>query len=434
MRHIVRVNLLAVIVGIIVGLLGSAFFFCIGHGYALLLMITGPGATGAVPGWAIGAMVGAALVGLSVSVTHRFAPEAPGSGIHEIEGTLSGLRPPLRWPRIIPVKFICGVMAMAAGMILGREGPTIHMGGAVGAAVAALFKADDYNGKALVAAASGAGLAVAFNAPLGGILFVVEELRDKFSITPIVLNGVIVASMAASITGILILDPGRLLPITVFEEARWVDVALATPLAAILGLYAALFNASIPWAQDALRVVAERIGRVPLALLIGGTIGALAGLLPEATGGGEVLTLHFLTHPPAIVLLSSLLLLRTLLFPLCYAAGTPGGIFAPQLAAGTLLGLLYAEAVAALFPGLITEPAMFAVAAMAGLLAATVGAPLTGAVLIAEMTGNYLLLPMMLVCSAVASLVAASLGSRPIYDILLERTLRSASPAMPAGK
>ena len=434
MRHIVRVNLLAVIVGIIVGLLGSAFFFCIGHGYALLLMITGPGATGAVPGWAIGAMVGAALVGLSVSVTHRFAPETPGSGIHEIEGTLSGLRPPLRWPRIIPVKFICGVMAMAAGMILGREGPTIHMGGAVGAAVAALFRADDYNGKALVAAASGAGLAVAFNAPLGGILFVVEELRDKFSITPIVLNGVIVASMASSITGILVLDPGRLLPITVFDEIHWLDLVLATPLAAILGLYAALFNASIPWAQDALRVVAERIGRLPLALLIGGTIGALAGLLPEATGGGEVLTLHFLTHPPAIVLLFSLLLLRTLLFPLCYAAGTPGGIFAPQLAAGTLLGLLYAEAVAALFPGLITEPAMFAVAAMAGLLAATVGAPLTGAVLIAEMTGNYLLLPMMLVYSAVASLVAASLGSRPIYDILLERTLRSASPAMPAGK
>ena len=287
MRHIVRVNLLAVIVGTIVGLLGSAFFFCIGHGYALLLMITSPGAMGAVPGWAIGAVVGAALVGLSVFLTHRFAPETTGSGIQEIEGTLSGLRPPLRWHRIIPVKFICGVLAMAAGMILGREGPTIHMGGAVGAAVAALSKADDYNGKALVAAASGAGLAVAFNAPLGGILFVVEELRDKFSITPIVLNGVIVASMAASITGILILDPGRLLPITVFEEARWVDVALAMPLAAILGLYAALFNASIPWAQDALGVVAARIGRLPLALLIGGTIGALAGVLPEATGGGE---------------------------------------------------------------------------------------------------------------------------------------------------
>lgn len=434
MRHIVRVNLLAVLVGIVVGLLGSAFFFCIGHGYALLLTITRPGAMGLVPGWAIGAVIGAALVGLSVVLTHRFAPETTGSGIQEIEGTLSGLRPPLRWRRIIPVKFTCGVLAMAAGMILGREGPTIHMGGAVGAAVAALSKADDYDGKALVAAASGAGLAVAFNAPLGGILFVVEELRDKFSITPIVLNGVIVASLAASITGIFILDPGRLLPITVYHAIRWHDLALAVPLAAILGLYAALFNASIPWAQDALRVVAERIGRLPIALLIGGTIGALAGLLPEATGGGEALTLHFLTHPPAMLLLFFLLVLRTLLFPLCYAAGTPGGIFAPQLAAGTLLGLLYGEAVAVLFPGLITEPAMFAVAAMAGLLAATVGAPLTGAVLIAEMTGNYLLLPMMLVCSAVASVVAGSLGSRPIYDILLERTLRSASPAMPAEK
>jgi CIC family chloride channel protein len=434
MRKVVRINLLAAVAGTMIGLIGSAFFFCIENGYALLLAITRPDAAGAVPGWAIGGIIGAALVGLAVLLTQRFAPDTTGSGIQEIEGTLSGLRPPLRWRRIIPIKFAGGVMAMAAGMILGREGPTIHMGGALGAAVGDLFRTDEYDRKTLIAATAGAGLAVAFNAPLGGILFVVEELRDKFSITPIALNGVVVAALAATIAGVLILDPGRLLPITVFEAARWHELALTVPLAACLGIYAAFFNASIPRAQEVMRMVSSRIGRLPVALTVGGVIGILVALFPDATGGGEGLALRLLMHPPALLLLVVLLLLRTILFPICYAAGTPGGIFAPQLAVGTLLGLLYAEALTAVYPGLIAEPGMFAVAGMAGLLAATVGAPLTGAVLIAEMSGNYLLLPMMLVSAAVASLVAASLGSRPIYDVLLERTLRSGGAAVPVGK
>lgn len=428
MSRIVRVNLLAVIAGTIVGVIGSAFFFCIDHGYALLLAIARPDAAGAVPGWAIGAIAGAGLVGGAAEMARRFAPEAAGSGIQEIEGTLAGLRPPLRWWRIVPVKFVGGVMAMAAGMILGREGPTIQIGGAVGAAIGGRWGSDEYDYKTLIAAASGAGLAVAFNAPLGGILFVVEELRDKFSITPIALNGVVVATLAATETGILILNPGRLLPITVFEAATWRDLALAVPFAAVVGAYGAAFNALIPRAQDMLRALAQRIGLLPVAMTIGGAIGVLLSLLPDATGGGEGLALQLLAQPPALSMLLVLLVLRTMIFPVCYASGTPGGIFAPQLAVGALLGLLFSGALAAVLPGMTSGPGIFAVAGMAGLLAATVGAPLTGAMLVAEMSGNYLLLPMMLVVAAVASVVAGSLGCRPIYDVLLERTLRSPAP------
>lgn len=431
-RHIgeiVRINLLALMAGMAVGVIGSAFFFCIDHGYALLVAITRPATGGAFPGWAVGATAGALLVGGAAFLTGRFAPETAGSGIQELEGTLSGQRPPLRWRRIVPVKFAGGVMAMTAGLILGREGPTIQIGGAVGAAVGEFGRCHSYDRKTLIAAASGAGLAVAFNAPLGGILFVIEELRDRFSVTPIALNGVIVATLAATQTGILIVDPGLLLPVKLLEPAHWRDLALTIPFAAVIGLYAALFNATILKAQDTVRALAGRLGRLSVAMAMGAVIGVLVSLLPDATGGGEALTLRLLTHPAATALLLLLLLLRTILFPFCYAAGTPGGLFAPQLAAGTLLGLLYAQALAVALPGLIIEPAMFAIAGMAGLLAATVRAPLTGAVLIAEMTGNYLLLPMMLVAAAVASLVAAACGSRPIYEVLLERTLlRAADP------
>lgn len=302
MSKILRVNLLAVIAGTVVGVTGSAFFFCIDHGYALVMAITRPGAAGAVSGWVIGAIAGAALVGGAVLLTQRFAPEVAGSGIQEIEGTLSGRRPPLRWWQIVPVKFVGGAMAMAAGLILGREGPTIQIGGAAGAAVGDLARCDDYDRKTLIAAASGAGLAVAFNAPLGGILFVIEELRDKFSISPIALNGVVVATLAATETGILILDPGRLLPIALYRAANWRDLGLAVPFAIIVGVYAAAFNASIPRAQDLLRALAKRIGRLPLAMAIGGASGVLVALVPEATGGGEALVARLLTHPSALSL------------------------------------------------------------------------------------------------------------------------------------
>ena len=143
-------------------------------------------------------------------------------------------------------------------------------------------------------------------------------------------------------------------------------------------------------------------------------------MAPEFVGGGEALIKTILPHSPAIPML--LLLLAVLTFA-SYAAGTPGGIFAPMLALGTLIGLAYGLGVQAVFPHLTMHAGAFAVAAMGGLFAATVRAPLTGIVLVAELTGSFELLSAMVLTCLTASITAQSLGSKPVYDLLLSRTL-----------
>ena len=116
------------------------------------------------------------LGAIAIYLTKRFAPEAGGSGIPEIEGAMLGLRP-VRWQRVLPVKFFGGLLSLSSGMVLGREGPSIQIGGNLGMMVAQLLRLKPDDCKTLLAAGGAAGLASAFNAPLAGILFVLEELR-----------------------------------------------------------------------------------------------------------------------------------------------------------------------------------------------------------------------------------------------------------------
>jgi CIC family chloride channel protein len=173
-------------------------------------------------------------------------------------------------------------------------------------------------------------------------------------------------------------------------------------------------------------------------LVVGGAIGLVAWLQPDAVGGGDELIRPILASTASGTAFLALFAARFGTTMLSYGCGAPGGIFAPMLALGTLFGMWYGHVAHAWLPGQIAEPGVFAVAGMGALFAATVRAPITGVTLAIEITANYQqILPLLLTC-APATIVAELLGSQPIYTVLLERTLartpagRSAPAASPS--
>lgn len=422
-----RILVLATVTGCLVGIVAATFRLAIERGYAGFSTFAATVDAYGCPGWVVAPLAGAVLVTVAVFFTRRFAPEAAGSGIQHIEGTMKGVLPPIRWQRVIPVKFASGLAAMSSGLVLGREGPSIHLGGAIGAMIGHFARVADEHRHALSAAGAGAGLTVAFNAPIGGILFVAEEMRDDITYTHLVAQYVVVASILATVAGGAILGMQRVLPMPPVAEPTAIELLLAVVFAIGVGVFGVFLNGALLRTIDKMRGLANRLGWMTVSIAVGMAIGLLVWCYPDATSGGEVLTAGLVKVDLLPQAMLVLLLVRLLVFLVSYGAGTPGGIFAPQLAFGALFGLLFAAVVDHVAPGLIVEPTKFAVAGMAGLLTATVRAPLTGLALVLEMTGSINLVFMMLVVALTCAATAELLGGRPIYKQMLERLTTGAT-------
>lgn len=420
-----RALTMAGLVGGLTGLCAAGFHFVLDRADAARETVRAGMADRPVGGCLLLMVAGALMVSLSVWLVKRFAPEAAGSGIQEVEGTLAGLRV-LRGARVIPVKFMAGLTAIASGLVLGREGPTVHMGASFGQMLGAGRRARRDQAKALIAAGAGAGLAAAFNAPLAGIIFVTEEMREEFDFGFVSMQSVILACCVAVVVNDMWLGQGPVLPVHDVGVAALHDVPLYVPLGVLLGAFGVLFNKLM---LGAVRLLARL--RARRLLMVGAGVGAAIGLvawfLPSATGGGELLVERLLSQRWTVFFLLGLFALRTLTTAMSYGSGAPGGIFAPMLALGTLAGVAYGHLVSGV-SATPFAPESFAVAAMGALFAATVRAPLTGIVLVVELTGAYdAVLTITITCLA-ATFTAESLGGRPIYRALLEESLRGAKP------
>lgn len=382
-------------------------------------------------------VVAAAMVAGAVALVRAFAPEAAGSGVQEIEGALEGLRP-VRWRRILPVKFAGGLMALGSGLVAGREGPTIHMGAAIAKAVWERTGLGTRDGRGLLAAGAAAGLAAAFNAPLAAILFVIEETRRQFPYGLRTYSAVIIASVASAVMAEAIGGTGPDMRMSVPQMPLLLLPAFIA-LGAVLGGVGVLFNRALVASLDAARALALSVSPYLLPVLVGMAVGPLLVLRPEATFGGELLAVSLPGLGLPALTLAGIVAIRFVMTMASYSTGIPGGIFAPILALATAVDVLFATLLGAALPAsLLPEGAVaaFGVAAMGGLFSATVRAPLVGMVLVAELTGAYdLLVPVILTC-VTANLVADRLGGAPIYEVLLDRTLRLAGTprATPAAE
>lgn len=416
---------LSVIIGTLAG--GAAALFDQGIIWisAIRLQLIASYSDSDIPLWLVAIPISSVMAGGAFYLTHRFAPEAGGSGIPEIEGAMEGMRP-VRWKRVLPVKFFGGLLALGSGMALGREGPSVQLGANVGRMISDLFKVDKLDAQALLAAGAAGGLAAAFNAPLAGIMFVIEEMRSQFNYSLSSTKSVFMSAVMATIVMRLMSGQQAVVDVTSYSHPQLMSLWLYLLLGFCFGVIGILFNKMVLSSLDMYLFIHknQRWRFVAIGLFLGALFGALSVLEPNLAFSGmdlipEVEGGHFLAGALMVIFL-----LRIITTLLSFSSGAPGGVFAPTLALGTLFGMLFGLGAHALFPEIVTEAGTFAIAGMGGLFAATVRAPITGILLVIEMTSNYeMILPLIVTCLG-ATMVAQSLGGRPIYTQLLERTMR----------
>ena len=419
------VLLMAAVVGTLAGLVGVAFEKSVNWVQNLRIGALVEVADHWFLVWPLAFILSALLAMVGYFLVRRFAPEAGGSGIPEIEGALEELRP-VRWWRVLPVKFIGGMGTLGAGMVLGREGPMVQLGGNLGRMVVDVFRMRSPEARhTLLATGAAAGLSAAVNAPLAGILFIIEEMRPQFRYNLISIKAVFTGVIMATIVFRIFNGDKAVIEVGKLSNAPVNTLWLYLILGMIFGCIGPLFNTLVLRTQD----MFQRIhgGNIKKWVLIGGLIGGSCGVLgliqPTASGGGFNLIPIAAAGNFSVGLLLFIFIARVITTLLCFSSGAPGGIFAPMLALGTLLGTAFGMAATPLFPAYHLDAGTFAIAGMGALLAASVRAPLTGIVLVLEMTDNYqLILPMIITCLG-ATLLAQFLGGKPLYSTILQRTL-----------
>ena len=287
-------------------------------------------------------VMGFVLVCAAIALTTAFAAwlvqrsgqPAAGSGIPHVEAVIEGTLPAAP-VLLFPIKFIGGLFAIGGGLALGREGPSVQIGANLAEFWGKIFRLPTIDRLALFAAGAGAGLAVAFNAPMAGAVFVLEELVRRFDIR-IAIAALGASSSAIAVASLLLGQQPDFQVATLPTPSFWTG-----PIFAVLGILAGL--AGVAYNRLIIRTCAQIDGlsrwRPEVrALFIGALVGALAWFAPHMVGGGDTITQQALVGGIGLTALPIIFAVRFLLGPLSYAAGTPGGLFAPILALGACLG------------------------------------------------------------------------------------------------
>lgn len=369
------------------------------------------------------------VMALIVSRLVKWEPMISGSGIPQVEGEILG-KLTQKWKKVLPAKFCGGFLCLLGGLSLGREGPSIQLGAMSGQGISRLLDRGKTEERHLMTCGASAGLAAAFHAPLAGMMFALEEIHKGFSVS------ILVSVMTSSVTAdyicshIMGLDPvfqfrlEHVLP----QNYYWMLLVLG----AILGVLGALYNKVMLLAQDLYKKpkFLNETGRLIIAFMAAGVMGIL---MPSVLGSGGDLIVD-LTGGELLLGAAALTFVVKFLFSaVSFGSGAPGGIFFPLLVLGALIGGIFAMACVELFgldPMYINN---FVLLAMAGYFTAIVRAPITGIILLFEMSGTVSQMLSLAVVSVAAYITATLLKSEPIYESLLERILQGQGGAEKKG-
>lgn len=366
-------------------------------------------------GWFLVLILFAVIVGRLV----KWEPMISGSGIPQVEGEILG-KLSQDWKKVLPAKFFGGFLCLLGGLSLGREGPSIQLGAMSGQGISRLLDRGKTEERYLMTCGASAGLSAAFHAPLAGMMFAFEEIHKGFS------AGLMVSVMTASVTAdyicshIMGLDPvfqfrlEHVLP----QSHYWMLILLG----AVLGVMGALYNKGMLKAQELYKKpkAFSETTRLIIAFLAAGAMGLI---MPSVLGSGGDLITDLTAGEMAAGLAAVTLAVKFLFSAVSFGSGAPGGIFFPLLVLGALIGGVFAMAGVELFGLNPVYVNNFVLLSMAGFFTAIVRAPITGIILLFEMSGSVSQMLSLAVVSVTAYITASLLKSEPIYESLLKRIL-----------
>ena len=422
-KELAGLDLLAIIVGIICGSIAIGFrylifFFNDLFYYRNPLSVFHPYYVLLIPS------LGGFLVGL---LTYYLAPETKGHGVPEVMAAMAVHGGKIR-SRVVGVKALASSICLGSGGSAGREGPIVQMGSAAGSAIAQRLGFSPYHTKVMVACGAAGGIAGTFNTPIAGALFSIELIMREVKIKSLV--PIATASVFATLCSRILLQHMGARTTFIFEipeyslKSPW-ELLFYLLLGFSAGILATVFIHSLYKAEDIFNFI-----RLPeyLKPSLGGLIVGMMGLIliiltgkPYIFGVGYEVIESILHQKTALSLVLILVFLKVMATSFTLGSGGSGGVFAPSLFIGAMLGATHGILFNTLFPELTAGYEAYAIVGMAALFAGVSRAILTSIIIIFEMTGDYAIILPLMFSSVISSAICSFLVRDSIYTLKLSR-------------
>ena len=356
--------------------------------------------------------IGGIIVG---PIIYFLAPEAKGHGVPEVMQALLLKGGNIR-TRVAFIKTIASSISIGTGGSVGREGPIIQIGSSLGSMIGQFLRVPSKRLKTLVGCGAAAGIAAAFNAPIAGALFAVEIILMDFAIAQF--SPIVIASVMATVVSHTFTGKFAAFEVPKYQLVSPQEIGLYFILGALAGVVSYLFIKLLYWCED----LFDNKMKLPEYVnpAIGGLIVGIVALgFPQVMGVGYD-TINVALYGKMVWYVAvALIFAKILATSVTLGSGGSGGIFAPSLFMGAMLGYFFGYAVHSLFPTVTATPGAYALVAMGGLVAGTTRAPITAIIIVFELTNDYsIILPLMVTC-IISLILSSRLTRESIYTLKL---------------
>jgi chloride channel protein, CIC family len=356
---------------------------------------------------------GGLVVGL---IIHHFSREAKGHGVPEVMEAVA-LRAGRIRPRVVAAKLVASGISIGTGGSVGREGPMVQIGAALGSAIGQWLRIDQRRLRTLVGCGAAAGIAATFNAPVAGALFAVEILLGDFGVSQF--SPIVISSVAATVVSHRYFGDFPAFEVTAYSLVHATELFAYAALGIVAGFAAVAFIRVLYGLED----LFDRVRAYPpLLTALGGFLIGIMGLwAPHVFGVGYEAINEALRGNLTWEFMLLLVVLKILAVSITIGSGGSGGILAPSLFIGAMLGGAVGTVVSTIWPAATGGPGAYALVGMGAIVAAATHAPITAILIIFELTGDYaIILPLMISC-ILGTLIASRLQRESIYTLKLHR-------------